>query len=327
MTFRKLRRPAAAATTVTVLAGLTAGCSSSSDATAVAPPETVDVIVGIFPTIDSSGVFIAQMDGFFARYGLKVTFKYEQTSQDAVDDQISGKVDISSADYVTYLDNEVSGKAHLRIIAGASLMRQNELQLLVPAHSPIVTVAGLAGKTIGVAGPGDIATLLVDELLTENGVSPRQVVYKPGTILPDAPADLAKGDFAAAPVPEPFVSNGEESYGVEELADMDQGATENFPLQGYAATDTWAQANPGTIKDFIAALTHGQEIADAQRGQVEKAAEEFLQVPARTAALMSLPDYPLTITRPELNRVLYAMVEFGLLPKKDKSFNTGAMLG
>lgn len=325
MTFRGIRRPAAAAVPVVVLVALAAGCSTAGADTP--PLQTTDIRVGVFPTIDSAGLFIAQQDGFFAKHGLHVTFKFEQSSQDAVNDQVSQKVDISSADYVTYIDNELSGTAHLRIVAGASLMQARELQLLVPKGSPITSISELAGKTIGVAARGDIATLLVDELLSENNVSPGDVTFKPGTALPDAPADLASGEFAAAPVPEPFATKGEEKYGVQELADMDQGATQNFPLQGYAVTDAWAQQNPGTLRAFVAALEQGQEVADTDRTAVEHAAETFLQVNPETAALISLPDYPLSVTALELDRVEDAMAEFGLLPEKAKKFNASAMLG
>lgn len=327
MTSRKFRSPAAAAASVVALVALAAGCSSTGPGAGTPALQKTSITVGVFPTIDSAGLFVAQMEGYFKARGLNVTLKFEPTSQDAVNDQRAGRIDISSADYVTYINNDVRDNAHLRIIAGASLLKSGELQLLVPAHSQISTIGELAGKTIGVAAPGDIATLLIDELLSENGVPPGRVVYKPGTVLQDAPEDLSKGDFAAAPVPEPFASNGEELYGVQELADLDQGATENFPLQGYAVSDTWAQQNPGTLDAFVAALTQGQQLADADRSVVEKAAEKFLNVPARTAALISLPDFPLSVTSGELERIVHAMAQFGLLPKNDASFNVSSMLG
>jgi NitT/TauT family transport system substrate-binding protein len=326
MTFLRSRIPGAATISTAVLCAL-AGCSGATANTSRTALEQANITVGVFPTVDSAGLFIAQMNGYFAQRGLHVTFKDEPTSQDAVNDQIAGKVDISSADYVTYIDNELDGKASLRIIAGASLMQAGELQLLVPGKSRIRTIRELAGKSIGVAAPGDIATLLVDELLVENGVSPGQVTFVPGTDLPDAPSDLSRGEFDAAPVPEPYVTDGEEAYGVQELADMDQGATENFPLQGYAVTSVWARENPGTLDAFVQALIQGQELADTDRTAVEKAAETYLDVKPETAALISLPDYPLSVTASELDRVEQAMANFGLLPKDGRRFSASAMLG
>lgn len=46
-----------------------------------------------------------------------------------------------------------------------------------------------------------------------------------------------------------------------------------------------------------------------------------------TAALISLPGYPLSIDPVRLQRVPDAMVLFGLLPKKDASFRMTSMIG
>jgi len=155
--------------------------------------EKADITVGDFPTIDSAGLYIAEMDGLFARQGLDVTIRFASTSQEAVAGQEKGAYDISSADYVTYIDNELKNRDRLKIIAEASVLQANELELIVAPHSTISRVAQLRGKTISVTAPGDIATLLVDSLLSENGISARQVRFKVGVSLPTAGEGLFKG--------------------------------------------------------------------------------------------------------------------------------------
>ena len=61
--------------------------------------------------------------------------------------------------------------------------------------------------------------------------------------------------------------------GAVKLADLNQGATEQFPIQGYVVTKSWAGHNPGTLRAFITALAQGQEIADTSRRAVEQAME------------------------------------------------------
>ena len=155
--------------------------------------EKADITVGDFPTIDSAGLYIAEMDGLFARQGLDVTIRFASTSQEAVAGQEKGAYDISSADYVTYIDNELKNRDRLKIIAEASVLQANELELIVAPHSTISRVAQLRGKTISVTAPGDIATQLVDSLLSENGISARQVRFKVGVSLPTAGEGLFKG--------------------------------------------------------------------------------------------------------------------------------------
>jgi len=43
---------------------------------------------------------------------------------------------------------------------------------------------------------------------------------------------------------EPFVSLGEAAEGLTELADLDQGSTQGFPVQGYAVAAAWANGRP-----------------------------------------------------------------------------------
>ena len=83
---------------------------------------------------------------------------------------------------------------------------------------------------------------------------------------------------AASFAPEPFVSGGEAAAGLEELADLDQGATQDFPIQGYAVTADWAKKYPNTLKAFTTALSQGQQLADTDRAAVEEALEKYLGI-------------------------------------------------
>jgi NitT/TauT family transport system substrate-binding protein len=323
MKFRVSRLPAFA---VAALLVLVTGCSSRPG-TAASGLEKTNLVVDAFPTIDTAGLYIAQMKGLFAQQGLHVTIKFTSTSQQAVSAQVAGQADITSADYVTYIDNEVTGRARLRIIAEASFLEPHVLSLMVSPHSRVETVAELKGKSISLAAPNDIGALLVDSLLEENGISPHQVTFKTGIALPATGKALDRGTVDAAPVPEPFLSSSEEEFGDEQLADLDQGATESFPIQGYAVTKAWAQKNPHTLRTFVRALEQGQQIADTNRASIEAAMNTYLGIPYQTSAIMALPDFPLSVDPARLQRVVDAMTEFGLLPAKDRSFKVSTMVG
>ena len=330
-----LNMPMRSALAVAALGLAAAGCSSSpgsSGASAAPAPvqnlEKTSITVDDFPSVDSAGLYIAQLEGFFKNEGLTVkineVFSGSQQTVNAID---NGSADISSADYVTYLDNELLQHAKLRIIAEASTLQPSQLEMLVAHGSTINKVKELAGEKIAVAGHDDIATLLIDSLLTENNVPLHEVQVEPGFALPAIPALLNKHVIDAGPVPEPFVSEGQENLGVQSLADLDQGATLNFPIQGFAVTQSWAEQNPNTLRAFVAALTEGQEVADTNRHEVELATEKFLSVPAMTAAVMALPNFPLSVDPQQLQRVVDGMIQFGFLPAADSSFKISSMTG
>ena len=153
------------------------------------------------------------------------------------------------------------------------------------------------------------------------------MTFNSSVAFPAVAQDLEANTINAAFAPEPFVSLDEQKVGVEELADLDQGSTHDFPIQGYAVTQAWAAKYPNTLKAFTRALSQGQQIADTDRAAVELAVEKYLQVPASTAAFISLPSFPAGVDAVRLQRVVSAMLRFGLLPPKDQSFKVQAMTG
>jgi NitT/TauT family transport system substrate-binding protein len=332
MRSRKLLAASAAA-----IAMVAAGCSSSGSgaSTPKLKLEKSSIVVDAFPAIDSSGLYIAKMDGLFAKQGLNVTIvpvgKIPPSTQDLINGQEKGTYDITAGDYVTYVDNQVgygAPRADLRIIAEASYLQPDVLTLLVNGQSGVTSVSQLRQKTVSVNAPNDIGTLLIDSLLVDHGIKPSQVHYANVPFPGVASALTAQNSpVTASFTPEPFVSLDEAGAGIQELADLDQGSTSDFPIQGYAVTQAWAMQNPNTLKAFTTALSQGQQIADTNRAAVEAAVEHYLGIGKQTAAFISLPTFPLGVDRVRLQRVVSAMLRFGLLPSRDSSFKVTSMIG
>lgn len=321
MRFWRFRTPAAVGAAVVALCGLAAGCGTAG---AESSPEKTNIVVDALPTTDAAGLYIAKQDGLFAKQGLNVTIEFTPASQLAVTSVVNGTSDIASADYVTYVRSELGG-SRLRIIDEASSLQQGNLTLLAAPRSGLKTLSQIEGGDIGVAAPDDIYTLLAKALLAENGIKQSQVTFTPGFQLQNITQQLAAKQVDAAPVPEPFASEGEQTYGLQEVADVDQGVTQNFPLLGYAVTRSWAQKYPDTLAAFNRALQQGQEMADSDRSTAEMAIERYLGLSEQTAAVMALPDYPLSTDPTQLQRVVDTMIEFGMLPPSDNSFKISSM--
>ena len=227
------------AAAITILA---AGCSAAASTTAPSTPEEPDITVAAIPAVNLVGLYIAQDDGLFAQQGLHVTIAKIPSSQAIIPDQLNGHVDITAGSYVAYISAQAAG-ARFRILAEASILGPGTRALVATADSPLTTIAGLAGKKIGVNGTNSIGTLLVSALLAERGISPGKVDFitdKQG--FPVMPGQLRDGVWDAAFLAEPYVSVAGEEYGEKVLADLDQGATLNFPIDGYVATQAWTKS-------------------------------------------------------------------------------------
>jgi NitT/TauT family transport system substrate-binding protein len=216
---------------------LTAGCSAQS--TGSSGLEETDVTVAAIPTVDLAGLYIALDEGLFAQQGLRVTIEKIPSSAAIIADQLKGQVDISAGAYVGYISAQAAG-ARFRILAEASILRPYTRVLVTAAGSPITTIGRLTSKTIGVNGTNSIGTLLISALLAEHGISPKKVRFVTDQAgFPAMPGRLQGGGWDAAFLAEPYVTLAGEQYGEQELADLDQGATLNFPIDGYVATRAW----------------------------------------------------------------------------------------
>jgi NitT/TauT family transport system substrate-binding protein len=307
------RAPLIAAVTMV----LAAGCATAGSNGVLAKPEEPNVTVAAIPAADLAGLYLAQDDGLFAKQGLHVTIEPIPSSQAVIADQLKGQVDISAGSYVAYIAAQAAG-ARFRILAEASTLKPDTRALVTTADSPITTIAGLVGKKIGVNGTNSIGTLLISALLQENGISPKKVrfITDPDGF-PAMPGQLQDGAWNAAFLAEPYVTAAGEDYGDRELADLDQGATTSFPVDGYVATRAWAEKYPETAAAFVRAIEAGQALANSDASAVQAAMGMSDKLPSGVTSLMALPGYPVgLVDKTRLQRVATAMLQFGLLCKE-----------
>jgi NitT/TauT family transport system substrate-binding protein len=307
------RTAALAAAATMMLAGCTAAHRDAGLA-ALSRPGDRNVTVAAIPSADLAGLYVAQDDGLFARQGLHVTITTIASTKAVIASQLNGQVDIGAGSYAGYVAAQAAG-ARFRILAEASTLRPHVRVLLTAADSGITTVAGLAGKKIGVNGTSSIGTLLISALLAENGISPAKVHFvtdKQG--FPDMPGQLQRGQWDAAFLAEPYASKAEEDYGQAELADLDQGATLNFPIAGYVATQAWARQHPQTAAAFLRAIQEGQALAENNPMAARAAMGKSDHLPPEVTAVMSLPDFPVgPVNEQRMQRTADAMLQFGIL--------------
>jgi NitT/TauT family transport system substrate-binding protein len=310
-----------------------AGCGGLTINTASTSPnglEKTTLNVAVVPAVDSAGFFVAMHEGLFTKRGLTIHYTPAVSSDEVIDQQVAGQYDITGGNYVSYIQHYVNQHQPLEIVAEGSVMQEGTQAIYTMPGSKITTLARLKGHLLGVNAPGNINYLLDASVLTENGIRLSQVRFPAKPIpFPIMAAQLAAGKIDAAGMPEPFATAAEEKYGVVPLADLHQGATEQFPIQGYVTTRTWASQNPHTLRAFLAALSQGQEIADTSRSAVEQAMESLNgpqngQVPPIVAAVMAVNIYPTKIDDTRIQRVANVMYQFGLLKRR---FTVGPMIG
>lgn len=302
---------------------LAAGCASANGSAAPTGLEKRDLTIAAVPAADSAGVYIAQQDGLFAAQGLHVKIEPAISSKTVIQQQLAGKYDITSGNYVSYVEADAVNRDGLKVIAAGSIVQPRCQELMIAAGSPIQTVSQLKGKRIGVNVTGGIGSLLIDALLEGNQISPSQVHFT-AVAFPDMAAALKQHRIDAAFMPEPFATNAEESTGAQPVADLDQGAAQSLPISGYVATQTWLRKYPKTAAAFRRALTAAQRIADSDPNAIEEAMVAYSGVTKASAAVMAAPEFPLATDPVLIQRIADLMQKYGLL---NQPYNVKQMLG
>lgn len=356
-----LRRPArsgmrvpvllAASVAVAVLAGCSSGSSASSGSGGgitlahVGHLEQSTITVGAVPTTDSTGLYVAEYEGLFAKYGLHVNIVPETSAETAVNSLALNQIQILTGNYVSFVeaqinwDNGVKPKAlanptdaqisaDVDLFAEASIEQPGFVGLFTPAGSKITTIQDLKGKSIGINAPNNVAYLLTAAFLEANDIAPSSVRFV-SIPFPNMEAALLSHKVDVAFLAEPFISIAEETGGVSMLTNLDEGATAAMPIQGYAATKAYARTHPNTTAAFEDALKQGQQIATDDRHLAEVATAKYAfppgtPTPALFTAIMQFETYPLgNVDVARLQRVATLMHSFQLIP----SFNVKKMLG
>jgi NitT/TauT family transport system substrate-binding protein len=304
----------AAAVAVAGAIACAAGCAGTAPGSQAPAPEKTTIVVGAVPATDTAGLYIAQQRGYFTAVGLHVKIVNIISAKDAITAQLQGKYDVTLGNYVSYIRADAEQHADIRILDEGSVIKPNDQGIVTLPGSPLTTLADLRGKRLAVNVPNNIGNILIGSALAGVGI-PLSAVKLVPIPFPEMAAALQQHKVDAAWVPEPFLTGAEEQIGALPIYDLDQGSTGGLPIVGYAVTGAWERKYPGTAAAFTAALERGQLLADSDRAAVEQAVEQFLGVPAVTAADMALPDFPLGVDKVRLQRIADDMRQFGLLAK------------
>jgi NitT/TauT family transport system substrate-binding protein len=300
---------------ITALAAITAaGCASGAAAEKVTStgPEKTNLVIAAVPTASSAGVYVAQRDGLFRKAGLNVKIVNISAGANVTPELRGGSIDVVNGAYAGFILAQVHKAAQFHILADGYAGAPDVDEVVVLPNSGMTNVKQLEGKTIAVNALGSVAQLLVSSALAAQGV-PAAKVHFVAMGFPAMPAALKAHHIDAAYLPEPYLSQAEEQVGGEGLLDVNQGATQDFPINGYAATVQWCRKYPKTAAAVAKALDEGQALSDTNRPLVEKALTKNTTITKEIAAIMALGNFPDTVDTIHLQRVPDLMQSFGLL--------------
>jgi len=302
---------------LTVCTALSAACSfGGSDhgpgSAAWPAPEKTRLTVAVLPLVDDAPLYVGIQQGLFADQGLDVQPKIVKTGAEAVDLVSTGKVDVAVSSNTTILLSAVKGKP-VRIVAEAALATHRSVDVLVHPDSGITSVHDLVGKKFAVGNLTCTCLLAVRARIRNLGVDPAKVTFVavPQAQMPEA---LRTRKVDAVVTYEPWVTVAQTTFGAQELFDPVSGATAGLPLHSYIVNADFARTNPRTVAALQRGLIASQRMA-ADRRHVEAVIPMLTKVSPKIAAVISLPDFPTSVSIIRLQRIADLLTSQQLLTK------------
>ncbi len=334
---------------VRVLAGMTAlvaglltvaGCQAGSSSTATPTFTDADNVVRVAqtPGVGDAPLFLAFQQGLFRKAGLQVRISnYGSTREELVALQ-QGKADVAFGDYADmfYAQAKAGGKNGLKlvIVANGYNALANTMEVLAlppgPNRPGIVTPQDLVGKTIGTASAGvmpsnvagmpySLDTVATQSVLQNDSVKPSSINWRP---LPQAAPqqqllqELAGHQVNAILATEPTIFEAESQLGAVPVLDSCTGATSNLPLDGYFSTHAFATAHHAKLAAFRDVLLRAQALANNQSAPVRNTLEGSEGMSVQDASLLTIGQYPTTVSVNDLQRVISLMFSLNAIPSQ-----------
>lgn len=312
-------RHALAAALLMTVAG---GCGSATASTGSPGPEKPDITVAVVAAEASAGLYIAQDQGLFGKFGLHVTLKTVTSPAAALPVLLHGGLDVISGQISTFIQAQAAGLGRFRVLASGFSLGPGVEAIAVTRGSAVTSPQQLKGATIAVNAVGGIDQILAEASLSDYQISPRQVHYV-AVPFQAMGAALAAHRVSAAYLTEPYLTEAEQRQGAQPLVDPDSGPAQDLPFSACMTTTAWAKSYPRTAAAFARAVTAGNELAATSLAVFQKAMEDQLHIPPVVADVMAAGSFPLSISKVQLQRVATFMYEFGALRRP---FSVEAML-
>jgi NitT/TauT family transport system substrate-binding protein len=268
----------------------------------------------MLPVADAAQLKLAIDRGLFKAQGLTVKTQVLAGGAEAIPKLKSGNLDLSIGSYVSYFMAQSQGAADLRIVADAYQSAPGTHVILVAKDSKINSIQDLAGKKIGVTVKNNLSSLMVRATLQPSGVNLDDDKNFVAVPFPQMEAALKNHTVDAVQAVEPFNTQLQKSIGARLITDVSQGATANFPIDGYVTTSDFAKKNPKTVAAFQRALAAAQALL-TDRKVLEQVVPTYTGIDATTATTLHYGTYPTSLSATRLQRVADLALQYGYLKK------------
>jgi len=248
--------------------------------------QTTKIVLGYTAVTDFASAFVAAEQGYFKKRGLDVEMKFIPLNSTIPAALQSDSLQVGGPTPSVFLQ-AVDGGLDLVVLAGAGVTSKSitGFGLVARAGSGIKAPQDVVGKKVGVPGLGAFLQVTYRAWLKANGVDYKKVTFV------EAPfpqhADLLRGGSIDAVVTaDPFMSRITDSGAGYVASYYSTFLPEGNHTILYAATRSWAKANPAAVKGFRESIVEGANFMKDPKNDaaVRAAIGKFIKLPPEVLA-------------------------------------------
>jgi NitT/TauT family transport system substrate-binding protein len=312
-------RARAAAAGVAALLTL-AACGGSDDAGGGGGGGGADggltpVTIGTQPIVDSAPLYLGVDQGFFEDEGIDLTIESASGGAVVVPSVVSGDYQFGRGNVLSTMIAVDQGLP-LTCITNANSTAGNPDfgAVVVPADSPIQSMAELAGKTVSVNTLNNIGDTTIRAVVEKAGGDPQAVQFVE-IPFPDAPAAVQSGQVDAAWILDPFLTEAVDA-GARVLSYNFSDFHPELDISCVFTSRQLISEDPELVEAFQRAMNRSLEFAQQNPDEVRRITGTYTEIDPAVLERIVIPTFRTDFSREAMELLGAKATEYGTLSKE-----------
>lgn len=272
-----------------LLSACQATATQSTDTTLSSTSEPVTLKIALLPIIDTLPMYIADQEGLFSKYGVKVEFVPVGAAPERDQLIAAGQADgMINETLSTFFFNREGIQVLIVRYALVPTAEAGHFFILASKDSGITTPEGLKGVEIGVS-QGTIIEYVTERLLQAAGLSADEIKTIAVPKISDRMALLNSGGIKSGVMPDPLAGLAVQQGA---LVVMDDALYPQYGFSVITFRKAVIDAHPEAIRGFLSAIEEATALVNANPGKYTTLLSDKQLVPEALIQTYKVPPFP-----------------------------------
>jgi NitT/TauT family transport system substrate-binding protein len=273
------------------------------------------VTIGTQPIVDSAPLYLGVDQGFFEDEGIDLTIESASGGAVVVPSVVSGDYQFGRGNVLSTMIAVDQGLP-LTCITNANSTAGNPDfgAVVVPADSPIQSMADLAGRTVSVNTLNNIGDTTIRAVVEGAGGDPQAVEFVE-IPFPDAPAALQSGQVDAAWILDPFLTEAVDA-GARVLSYNFSDFHPELDISCVFTSQQLMQEDPELVAAFQRAMNRSLEFSQQNPEEVRRITGTYTEIDPAVLERIVIPTFRTDFSREAMELLGAKATEYGTLSKE-----------